>query len=81
MSLYKKIIDDTSYYEIYDKTVKYILKRMRSKSEVVNYIKKYTNDLDIIDSIINKLEKINLINDKLYCKSFINDNIFKFIWY
>lgn len=80
--LYKKeILDLDSLLEknykndIYNKVINYISIRIRSKKEVLNYLKKYDLfDLDI-DYIINKLIKNNLINDELFAKCFINDKI------
>ena len=74
--LYDKIVKDTSYYCLYNKTIKYILKRKRSEKEIVDYLKKEISDVKIIDSIISKLKNINLINDISYCRSFINDSIY-----
>lgn len=75
-NLYKKILLDTTYYDIYNKTVKYILKRRRSEKE----IRKYLNKLDInnndVESIIVKLKDIRLIDDREYCKAYINDKLY-----
>ena len=80
--LYSKKIDDellnvlsleTAYYEIYNKTLKFCMKKVRSSDEV----EKYLDKMDITNtdktSIINKLKSINLVNDKIYVKCYIND--------
>ena len=73
---YENILKETSFYEIYNKTVKYILKRLRSELEVRNYlIKQDLNEYDI-EKIITKLKDIKLINDKEYAKSYINDKVY-----
>ena len=80
--LYSKKIDDellnilsleTAYYEIYNKALKFCMKKVRSNDEVEKYLDKM--DISDIDktSIINKLKSINLINDKMYVKCYIND--------
>lgn len=75
-NLYRKILIDTSYYDIYNKTVKYILKRRRSEKEIRKYLNKFDiNDKDI-ESIIVKLKDIRLINDREYCKAYINDKLY-----
>jgi len=80
--LYSKKIDDellnvlsleAAYYEIYNKTLKFCMKKVRSSDEV----EKYLDKMDITNtdktSIINKLKSINLVNDKIYVKCYIND--------
>ena len=74
--LYKRIIDDTKYYDTYNKIVKYIMKRKRSEKEVREYLlKQNINEFDS-EKIINKLKSINLINDIEFCKSYINDKLY-----
>lgn len=74
--LLKKIIIGTNYYDIYNKTVKYILKRRRSENEINKYLNKFDISDNDKNSIINKLKDINLINDKEYCKAYINDKLY-----
>jgi len=74
--LYDKIYIDTNYYDIYNKTAKYILKKIRSEKEVLSFLKRFDISNNDISKIINKLKDINLINDKEYCRAFINDKIY-----
>lgn len=74
--LYDKILKDTNFYDIYNKVVKYILKKRKSEKEVLNYLVKFNLANDDIDKIINKLKGLKLINDIEYCKAFINDKIY-----
>ena len=48
---------------------------MRSESEIRNYLKKYTKDINYIDKLINKLKDNNYINEELYLKSYLHDKI------
>ena len=74
--LYNKILNDTNYFDVYNKTVKYILKKRRSEKEINLYlIKAEVNSIDR-NKIITKLKEINLINDIEYCKSYINDKLY-----
>ena len=73
---YENILKDTSFYDIYNKTVKYILKRLRSEFEIRNYLVRYNMSHNDIEKIISKLKDINLINDKEYVKSYINDKVY-----
>ena len=75
-ALYNKIINDTNYYDIYNKTVKYILKRRRSEKEINIYLNKFDISEDEKYNIISKLKDIKLINDIEYCKAYINDKIY-----
>lgn len=74
-SLYKKISKENIYYEAYNKTLKYVMTKMRSIYEVEIYL----NKLDLSDNdkkkIIKKLKDINILNDNLYAEAFISDKI------
>ncbi len=74
--LYNKILLETNFYNVYYKTVKYIMKKRRSEKEVIIYLNKF--DIAEFDKnkIIDKLKSINLINDKEYCKAYINDRLY-----
>ena len=72
--IYKKIIKDTNYYDVYNKCVKSILKKRKSEKEIVKYLDKF--DIDNKESIISKLKSINLINDREYTKAYINDKVY-----
>ncbi len=74
--LYNKILRETSYYDTYNKTIKYILKKKRSEKEILEYLSKYDLSDNDKNRIITKLKNINLINDLEFCKSFINDKIY-----
>jgi len=62
-------------YELYDKVLSFISKRIRCEKEIKDYLKKYTSDIEYIDNIINKLHDNKLIDNNLYIKSFIHDKI------
>ena len=73
--LLKKINKENIYDEAYNKTLKYVMTKMRSINEVEIYLNKmeisYTNK----KSIIKKLKNINLLNDQLYAEAYISDKI------
>lgn len=74
--MYDLIIKDTAYYDVYNKVLRYILKRKRCELEVRQYLCKFNlNDKDL-ERIISKLKQNNFINDIEYCKSYINDNVY-----
>ena len=79
--LYNKIIDDelldkinkeNEYYDVYNKVLNLISKRIRSEKEISEFLDKYNVDKN---KIIDKLKSINLINDKNFAKAFISDRI------
>lgn len=74
-NMLNKIKNDNVYYDVYNKTVSYILKHQRALSEIKEYINKFDiTDIEK-DKIINKLKSNGLINDLQYVKSYISDAI------
>lgn len=75
-NLYKKISEETSYYDIYNKILKLISSKMRSRYEIEEYLKKNEVSIDDSKRIIDKLLSNGLINDLNYVKAFISDRIY-----
>ena len=73
--LYRKIQDDNAYYEIYNKCVKMLSSKMRSKKEMYDFLVKKGIDKADIDNMLSKLELIGLLNDKMYAKAYISDKV------
>lgn len=74
-ALFNKIIEDNKFYDVYNKTLKYVLTKMRSIFETERYIEKYEIPLNEKNKIIDKLKSINLLNDELYASAYIADKI------
>lgn len=74
--LYDSIVNDTIYYEIYNKVIKYIMKKRRSEKEIREYLLKFSLSKENINKMILKLKNNKLINDIDYCKAFINDSLY-----
>ena len=70
--LLNKILKDNAYYEVYNKVLNLISKKIRSEKEINEFLDKYDADKN---KIITKLKSINLINDKLFAKAYISDKI------
>jgi regulatory protein len=69
------INQDTEFYNVYNKTIKYISIRMRSEKEIETYLNKFNlNDYDF-KKIFSNLKRLELINDKLYAKAYASDRI------
>lgn len=82
--LLKKEIDERDLIEIneenfresiYDTALKFIDTRVRSKKEIIDYLRKKKYELNDIDEVIIKLENNGLIDDNYFCKCFVNDKI------
>ena len=75
LELLNKINNETLYYDCYNKTLKFIDKKLRSEKEIKEYLKKYS-EMGYEDKILKKLKEINMINDENYAKAYISDRIF-----
>ena len=76
LDLLNKINKDTSYYDIYYKTINYITRKLRSEQEIIKFIDKYNVNEKDKKTVINKLKKIELINDLNFTKAYISDHIY-----
>lgn len=70
-----KLLDENNYYEEYNKTLKYLAQRTRSKKEVRDYLTKNEVKNEYIEKIINNLTKNGYLNDKIFCNLYIKDAI------
>lgn len=83
--LYKKHIDnklleniniETSYYDVYNKVIKYISIKLRSKKEILEYLNKNKVEENDKNKIIKDLTNAGLLNDENFAKAFISDKIY-----
>ena len=63
-------------YELYDKTLSYINKKLRSEKEIRKYLEKYTDDNNLIEEIIKSLKEKGFLNSNLYIKSYVHDRLY-----
>ena len=71
----KKLLYENNIEELYSKCIKFISIRLRSKTEIINYLSNKKIDKNIINIIVEKLEKAGYINDDIFAKCYINDKI------
>ena len=80
--LFKKEIDsdlldklniETSYYEVYNKAVSFISRKLRSEKEVRLFLDKTAVSNSDKQKIMKKLKEIGLINDKVFASAYIQD--------
>ena len=64
------LITYNNEYELYDKVLGYINKKIR------RYLEKYTIDNDLIARIIKSLKEKGFLNTNIYIKSYIHDKIY-----
>ncbi|MDD6879257.1 MAG: RecX family transcriptional regulator [bacterium] len=70
-----RLIKENNIYLIYNKAIKYITIKMRSKYELEVYLIKQGFDKDQINIVIDKLCNQGYLNDIEFCKAYINDKI------
>ncbi|NLL44876.1 MAG: hypothetical protein GX247_04350 [Mollicutes bacterium] len=75
-NLLNQINIDTRYYDIYNRVIKLISTRLRSKKEIKEYLNKLNISIEDQEKIINQLTKIGLINDINFTKAYINDRTY-----
>lgn len=82
--LFKKEVDselldklniETSYYDIYNKTIKFISRKLRSEKEVKIFLDKQNVTSSDKKKIIAKLKDIKLINDVYFANAYCQDRM------
>ncbi len=61
--------------EAYYIALKYIGRKLRTKLEIINYLKNKDFSLDVINKSVAQLEKEGYLNDQDYIKAYIKDQI------
>jgi len=74
--LLNQINMDTKYYDIYNRVIKLISKRMRSKKEVEDYLDKCNVTSEDKENIIKQLLNVGLIDDNRFTKAYISDHLY-----
>ena len=75
-SLLNKIELDTKYYGVYNKVIKFITTRLRSKKEILVFLDKNNVTDEDRDKIISELERVGLINERNFAKAYISDKLY-----
>lgn len=73
--LLNKIIEDTAYYDVYNKILKMINHKIRSEHEIKTFLNKNEINEKDQNKMINTLKEIGLINDENFAEAFTNDKI------
>ncbi|MEG1647302.1 MAG: RecX family transcriptional regulator [Bacilli bacterium] len=72
---YQEINNDTVYYDIYNKTLNYISRKMRSKKEIMKFLEKFNLEENEKETIMKNLIDNGFINDIQFVKAFIADKL------
>lgn len=70
---YNNLVSLNNYQDIYNKVIKYIGIRLRSKKEITDYLKKMDLSIEVIDDILNKLITSKYIDDERFSQAYIKD--------
>ena len=70
---YNTLVSLNNYQDIYNKVIKYIGIRLRSKKEITDYLKKMDLSTEVIDDILNKLITNKYIDDERFSQAYIKD--------
>ena len=71
----EKLYEENKVYEIYEVATSYINKKLRSKKELVTYLKKKEYSSESIDNVVELLGKNGFLDDTIYAKSLVHDRI------
>ena len=70
-----KIDKDTEYYDIYNKVVKMVSRKLRCEKEIRDYLEKNGLSQKDIDEMIIKFKENKIINDLAFTKAYIHDRL------
>ena len=73
--LLKEIEEENKYYEYYEKILKYIKNKIKSKNEIIKYMEKQDINKITQEKILKQLEQSKIIDDRIYTKAYIHDKI------
>ncbi len=71
----KVIEKQNNYYETYNNILKLIKTKLRSESEIIEYMNKTEIEKETQKEILKKLKNLKLINDEIYTHAYIHDKI------
>ncbi len=71
----KELVSENSFYDAYYASLKQIKNKLRTKKEIIDFLKKNGYSSKNINFVIERLEKEKYINDDIYSKSYIHDCI------
>lgn len=76
VSIYEQMMRDHIYYDAYNKTLSYILKKNRCVKEIEIYLDNFSLNDDDKAKLITHLKEIGLLNEQNYVKAYISDSMY-----
>lgn len=70
-----RLLEENKVYEIYEVALKYITIRLRSRIELISYLRKKEYTEKQISGVIERLISQGYLDDSIYATSFIHDRI------
>lgn len=71
----KTIVEENDKLSSYYDSIRYITKKMRSKLEIKEFLRKKMVNEKVINETIKKLEENHFLNEELFIKAYVNDQI------
>lgn len=71
----KTIVEENDKLSSYYDSIRYITKKMRSKLEIKEFLRKKMINEKVINETIKKLEENHFLNEELFIKAYVNDQI------
>lgn len=71
----KAIVEENDKLSNYYDSIRYITKKMRSKLEIKEFLRKKMVNEKVINETIKKLEENHFLNEELFIKAYVNDQI------
>ena len=69
----EKIINYNNFIEAYNKSLKYISFKVRTKKEIKDKLCDYNKN--IVNDVIKKLDELGFLDERKYVEAFVNDEI------
>lgn len=69
----EEIINYNNFIDAYNKALKYISFKVRTKKEIKDKLCDYSKS--IVDDVINRLDELGLLDERKYVEAFVNDQI------
>ncbi len=70
-----KIIEENTFYEVYNKALKQLEYKMRTEKELKKNLSRFNYSSLVIDKVVEKLKSLGYLNEEKYIEAYINDKI------
>lgn len=74
-SLQRRLMAADYRSKLYDRAIRFVARRLRTKSEVRKHLNSETTDQALIDQIIKRLERLHLVDDRHYADCYVRTEL------